>query len=73
MPNTPILQQFLAQVAPLAQQYGITTLMFVGRDPQTQELGLFADQASMEAVREFVEAKMTEKLGMIGETSWNDT
>jgi len=72
MPNTPVLQQFLQQIAPLAQQLGISTLMIVGKDPQTGELALFGDTASLVALRDFVEQKFVEKLGVVAETSWND-
>ncbi|HEV3059652.1 MAG TPA: hypothetical protein VGY48_15485 [Vicinamibacterales bacterium] len=71
-PNTPVLATFLQQIAPLAKQLGITTLVIVGKDPQTGETALFGDTSSMVAVRDFTEAKFVEKLGVVAETSWND-
>ena len=72
MPNTPVLQQFLQQIAPLAKQLGISTLMIVGKDPQTGELNLFSDTSSLVALRDYTEQKFIEKLGVVAETSWND-
>jgi hypothetical protein len=71
-PNTPVLQQFLQQIGPLAQRLGISTLVIAARDPQTSELGLFGSTESMAAVRDFVEQKFNEKLGIVAETAWND-
>jgi hypothetical protein len=71
-PNTPALYQLIQQIGPLAQQLGVSTLIIVGKDPRTGEMNLFADTSSLVALRDFVEAKFVEKLGVVAETSWND-
>ena len=71
-PNTPVLQQLLAKIGPIAQQLGIDTLVIVGRDPQTKELALFGSTEAMAVVRDYTEAKFNEKLGIVAETAWND-
>ncbi len=68
--GTPVLDQLIAQLMPIAQKLGITSLVITGRDPQTKELALFGSVESMTDVRDFVETKMNEKCGMIGETAW---
>jgi hypothetical protein len=69
-PNHPALDQFLAQIAPIAKQLGVTTLIIVAQDPKTGEKGFFGATEAMSELRDFIDSKFNEKLGMVAETSW---
>lgn len=69
-PNTAILQSFVAQLMPLAQRYGISTIVIAARDPASKDIGIFGSPESMGELRDAVEAKFTEKLGAVAETAW---
>lgn len=71
-PNTPTLDVLIQQLAPLAQRLGVATLLIAAKDPRTGEIGIFGSTEAMGELRETVEAKFVEKLGMVGETAWND-
>lgn len=74
MPNQPVpyptLQAFITQLMPIAAQYGVTNIIIAARDPATKEIGIFGSKESMEDLRDAVEQKFVEKLGMVGETAW---
>ena len=69
-PNIPTLQAFIAQLMPIAQQLGVTTIVIAARDPASKEIGIFGSVESMGELRDAVEAKFTEKCGLVGETAW---
>lgn len=69
-PNIPTLQQFVQQIMPIAQQLGVTTIVIAARDPATKEIGIFGSVEAMTDLRDAVEQKFNEKLGLVGETSW---
>jgi len=69
-PNIPTLQAFISQVAPLAAKLGVTTIMIAAKDPVTGEIGIIGSVEAMGVLRDAVEAKFVEKLGMVGETAW---
>jgi hypothetical protein len=69
-PNTVALQAFIAQLMPIAQRYGIGTIIIAARDPVSNDIGIFGSVESMGELRDAVEAKFTEKLGAVAETAW---
>jgi hypothetical protein len=72
MPNTPTLDAFVQQIGPVAQQLGITTLIIIGRDPQTGELKLFGESAAKAAPSD-LRVLVEDKFGFSAEAVWNDT
>lgn len=71
--NTPNLDAYVQQIGPVAKQYGITTLIVIGRDPITNEVRLYGETAASTAPAD-IRALVAEKFSLgEGETAWNDT
>jgi hypothetical protein len=68
--NTPVLDQLVAAIAPVAKKLNIPMLVIIGRDPTTGEVRLYGSEAAIGATKSVVE----DKYGFgIPDTAWNDT
>lgn len=73
MANAPTLDAFVQAIGSLAQRYGVTSLVIVGRDPLTDEVKLFGETAARTdaGIREVVQEKFAFDSEPV--TAWNDT
>lgn len=69
-PNIPTLQSFINQIGPLAVSMNVTTIFIAAKDPVTGEIGIIGSVEAMGELRDAVESKFNEKLGLVGETAW---
>jgi len=67
-PHSPQFDAFIKQVALLAQQAGVGTLVIAAVDPGTQEADVIASAGAMEALRTIVGIKFG--LGDGSDTEW---
>ena len=68
MANAPVVDQFVAQIKPIAAQLGVVTLVIVAQDPTTGEAKLFGSKEAKEALRDLV----SDKFGFGAEVGWEE-
>lgn len=68
MANTPVIDQFMASIKPIAEQLGLSTLVVAAQDPTTNEMKLFGSREAKEVLRDLV----SEKFGFGSEVGWGD-
>ncbi len=64
----PVLDQFVAQIGPIAQQLGITSFAFLGIDPTTREQRFYSTPNAKAELRTIAGLKFG--LGDSSETGW---
>jgi hypothetical protein len=66
--HSPVLDKFVAQIGPLAQQLGITSFAFIGIDPTTKAQKFYGSPNAKAELRTIAGIKFG--LGDQAETGW---
>ena len=67
--DAPVLDKFVAQIGPLAQQLGITSFAFIGIDPTTKTQKFYGSPNAKAELRTIAGIKFG--LGDSAETGWD--
>lgn len=66
--DAPVLDRFIAQIGPLAQQLGITSFAFLGIDPTTRTQKFYGSPNAKPELRTLAAIKF--EIGDSAETGW---